>query len=110
MTSGAYILLFVTVMLSGASYFLFNKTNVYFLKLSLAFTGAFLFAISVLHLMPEVYQNAGASVGVFVLIGFFLQIILEFFSEGIEHGHMHVHKDHAHAFPFAMMISLCIHS
>lgn len=97
-------------MLSGSAFFLFKKTNTYFLKLSLAFTGAFLFAISVLHLMPEVYQNTGASVGVFVLIGFFLQIILEFFSEGIEHGHMHVHKHHTNAFPFTMMISLCIHS
>lgn len=106
----AYLLLFISVMLSGASYFLFNKTNIYFLKLSLAFTGAFLFAISVLHLMPEVYQNNGASIGVFVLIGFFFQIILEFFSEGIEHGHTHVHKHHTSAFPFTMMISLCIHS
>ncbi len=110
MTAGAYILLFFSVMLSGVTYFLFNKTNVYFLKLSLAFTGAFLFAISVLHLMPEVYQNTGASVGVFVLIGFFIQIILEFFSEGIEHGHTHVHKHHTNAFPFTMMIGLCLHS
>ena len=97
-------------MLSGASYFLFNKTNVYFLKLSLAFTGAFLFAISVLHLMPEVYQHTGSSIGIFILFGFFFQIILEFFSEGIEHGHTHVHKHHANTFPFTMMISLCIHS
>ena len=75
MSVSLYLLLFVSVMLSGASYFLFKKTNVYFLKLSLAFTGAFLFAISVLHLMPEVYQHNTSSIGIFILIGFFFQII-----------------------------------
>jgi zinc transporter ZupT len=44
------------------------------------------------------------------MIGFFLQIIMEFFSEGIEHGHMHIHHDHKGAFPTTMMISLCLHS
>ena len=60
--------------------------------------------------MPEVYDNNTTSIGIFILIGFFFQIILEFFSEGIEHGHMHVHTHHSNAFPFAMMISLCLHS
>lgn len=110
MTLGDYLILFISVMLSGSAYFLFKKTNTYFLKLTLSFTGAFLFAISVLHLMPEVYQHTGSSIGIFILIGFLFQIMLEFFSEGIEHGHMHVHKNHSGKFPFAMMISLCIHS
>lgn len=80
------------------------------LKLSLAFTGAFLFAISVLHLIPSVYQSSDLHIGIYVLIGFFMQIFIEFFSEGIEHGHIHVHHTHEKTFPLAMMIGLSLHS
>jgi len=76
----------------------------------LAFSGAYLFALSVLHLIPEVYSSEVKWIGAYVLLGFFIQIILEVLSQGIEHGHIHVHQDHAHAFPLAMMLGLCIHS
>lgn len=105
-----YLLLFFTILLSGLSFFLFKKTNELALKLALAFTGAFLFAISVLHLIPSVYQSSDTHIGIYVLIGFFLQIFIEFFSEGIEHGHIHVHHTHEKTFPMAMMIGLCLHS
>jgi len=105
-----YILLFVSVFVAGASFFLIKKPGVYFLKLLLSFSGAFLFAITVLHLMPEVYSSSQVNIGLWILIGFFLQIVMEFFSEGIEHGHMHVHQHHSGAFPLTMMISLCLHS
>ncbi len=41
--------------------------------------------------------------------GILLQIILEFFSKGAEHGHIHIHKNET-AFPWLLFISLCIHS
>lgn len=106
-----YIILFLSVIISGISV-LFIDISSKNLKLLLSFSGAFLFAISVLHLIPEIYSSGTQNVGIFILIGFFAQILLEFFSEGIEHGHIHVHKhDHGHnAFPFAMMIGLSIHS
>ncbi|MBL0096873.1 MAG: ZIP family metal transporter [Bacteroidetes bacterium] len=105
-----YILLFSSVLVSGGIFFLIKKPSHRFLKLLLSFSGAFLFAISVLHLMPEVYNNSGASIGAWIMIGFLLQIILELFSEGIEHGHIHVHKRNTDAFPLTMMISLSLHS
>ncbi len=105
-----YLILFFSVMLSGSAYFLINTSSKYFLKLSLAFSGSFLFAISVLHLMPAVYSHDTGNIGIFVLMGFFIQIILEFFSEGIEHGHIHVHQHHSKVFPLTMMVSLCLHS
>lgn len=106
-----YIFLFLSVIASGLSVLFINISSKN-LKLLLSFSGAFLFAISVLHLIPEIYSSPAGNVGVFILIGFFAQILLEFFSEGIEHGHIHIHKhDHAHsAFPYAMMIGLSIHS
>lgn len=105
-----YFLLFGSVMIGGIGYFIIKNPGPNFLKLILSFSGAFLFALTVLHLMPEVYQHNSASIGVWIMIGFFLQIIMEFFSEGIEHGHMHIHHDHKGTFPTTMMLSLCLHS
>ena len=102
--------LFVPVIISGVSIFLLKPQNKNNIKLLLSFSGAFLFAICVLHLIPEVYISADSDIGLYILIGFFFQILLEYFSEGIEHGHIHVHKDHSHAFPITIMISLCVHS
>ena len=41
--------------------------------------------------------------------GILIQIILEFFSKGAEHGHIHIHE-HETAFPWLLFVSLCIHS
>ncbi len=106
----AYFLLWITVVASGSSMFFFSGIKARILKLLLAFSGAYLFALCVLHLIPEVYKTHSSSIGIFILIGFFVQIVLEIFSEGIEHGHIHIHKHQHNAFPFALMIGLCVHS
>lgn len=105
-----YFILFASVTFGGLSFFLVRNPRPDFLKIVLSFSGAFLFALSVLHLMPTVYENAPESIGAWIMIGFFLQVILELFSEGIEHGHMHVHNHSDKVFPAGMMISLCLHS
>jgi len=79
-------------------------------RLLLSFSGAFLLAVVFLHMLPELYEEAGASIGAWVLGGFLLQVVLEFFSHGIEHGHMHVHGTGGKALPFLTLASLCIHS
>jgi zinc and cadmium transporter len=104
-----YFVLFLSVIISGSSVLFINISNSN-LKLILSFSGAYLFAISVLHLIPEIYVSGTPNIGIYILIGFFAQILLEFFSEGIEHGHIHVHKHAGHAFPYAMMAGLSIHS
>lgn len=104
------LLLFFSAFLGGTAVFLFKGGNHKFLKLVLAFSGAYLFGITVLHLIPDAYHGDDNMVGVFILIGFLFQIILEQFSDGIEHGHIHKHAhDHA-AFPFGIMLSLCLHA
>ena len=106
-----YIILFLSVIVSGTSVLFINISSRN-LKLILSFSGAFLFAICVLHLIPEIYISGTPNIGIYILIGFFAQILLEFFTEGIEHGHIHVHNHtgHQQAFPYAMMIGLSIHS
>jgi zinc transporter ZupT len=79
-------------------------------KLLLSFSGAFLLALTLFDLLPEVYEHLDAKqTGLFIMCGILLQIILEFFSKGAEHGHVHIHKDDTQ-FPWLLFISLCIHS
>lgn len=104
------ILLFSSALLGGMGIFLFKQDNTNRLKLILSFSGAYLFAITVLHLMPEVYRSGDSYIGLFVLGGFLLQVLMEQFSEGIEHGHIHKHSHSHYAFPFGIMISLCLHA
>lgn len=102
--------LFFCAFLGGLSIFLIKSDKTNFLKLILSFSGAYLFAITVLHLIPDAYSGPDSrEIGVFILIGFLFQVFLEQFSEGVEHGHMHKHS-HSHAFPFGIMISLCLHA
>jgi zinc transporter ZupT len=80
-------------------------------KLALVFAGSYLFSITIIHIFPELFHSSGnASVlGVFVLGGFFLQQCLEFFSSGVEHGHIHKHDSgHAHKESSAIWVLLAL--
>jgi len=110
MESWELILLFGSSLLGGLGIFLFKNDNSNRLKLVLSFSGAYLFAITVLHLMPDVYSSGNPQIGLFILGGFLLQILMEQFSEGIEHGHIHKHSHKHYVFPFGIMISLCLHA
>ena len=99
----AVILGFVIVKLTNAK----PLKNI---KLLLAFSGAFLLSLTVFDILPEVYEHLDAKqTGLFIMAGIFIQIFLEFFSQGAEHGHVHIHE-HQNAFPWLLFISLCIHS
>ena len=105
------IILFLAALLGGLAVFLFKKENTKNLKLVLSFSGAYLFAITILHLMPDVYESGNKYTGLFVLLCFSFQIILEQFSEGIEHGHIHTHQhEQKNIFPIGIMLSLCLHA
>lgn len=105
-----YLLLFLSAFLGGSLIFLIRNDLSKKLKLLLSFSGAYLFSITVLHLLPEVYSSGNAYVGLFILLGFGFQIFLEQFSEGIEHGHIHVHSHSHHVFPWGIMVSLSLHA
>ncbi len=83
-----------------------NKNN---LKLLLAFSGSFLLSLTVMHLLPDVYKSDNHNIGLFIMAGILFQIILEFFSKGAEHGHVHGHETLTHI-PWLLFISLCIHA
>ena len=105
-----YVVLIFTVLGSGLLIFLFKPDNQRVLKFLLAFSGAFLIGITFLKLIPEVFSKPAAFSGVFVLLGFLLQLMLELITEGAEHGHKHAHAEGEKASPFLLLLGLSIHS
>jgi zinc transporter ZupT len=105
-----YLLPIVAVLFGIVLAFLFKKNKSMSTKLLLSFSGAFLLALTLFDLLPEVYEHLeGKQTGLYIMSGILLQIMLEFFSKGAEHGHIHIHT-HESAFPWLLFISLCIHS
>lgn len=108
------IILFLITLIPGLAirrYAGFDKAN---FKFILIFSGAFLLSISILHLFPELYEHSESdlTISIIILAGIFLQMTLESFTSGIEHGHWHKHSDTSHspAFPYGLTLALCIHS
>lgn len=117
------LVLFLTPLLSGLAIYLVPKGSSARFRLLLVFAGAYLFSITVIHILPELYrQPIGAPwIGLLVLAGFFLQQFLEYITSGVEHGHVHVHDehqghDHHHTAPrktmsaLVLLVALCIHA
>jgi len=107
--------LFFAAVFSGLPLFWIPLKNELFQKLLLSFSGAFILALCLFHLLPEVYTGLEpGTAGLFLFAGFLLQQVLDYFSGGIEHGHTHHehehHHDHRHPFPALMLTGLCIHA
>ena len=109
--------LFAIALLGGATIETLGNKATKNLNLILAFGGSYIMGLLFLHLVPETYSYGSSFnvAGVFILIGFLVQILLEYISMGLEHGHVHLDghcKDHDHGkvLPWAAIISLCIHA
>jgi hypothetical protein len=78
------------------------------LKLILSFSGAFLLGITIFHLLPSVFGIADFNAGIWIVAGLVFQIVLEFLSQGAEHGHTHTHT--STRLPWVLFVSLCLHA
>lgn len=104
----AYLILFIFPFAGGYTALRLRTYKAQHLKLFLAFSGAFLFSITIISLLPELYtHHYSAQLGYFILLGFFLQILIDVFTGGIEHGHVHKHAD-THS--FRIFIALALHA
>lgn len=110
-----FSVLFFPVLLSGLTVYLV-KPNIKYLNLMTAFSGAYLLGISFLEIIPEIYSvDEHFTIGLFVLLGFFIQLVLDFITKGVEHGHEHleekgiVHRS-GYLSTMPIMIGICIHS
>lgn len=108
----AVLFLILVVLLSGGLMWWIRITKKQ-LKLLLSFSAAYLLSITFSTILPEVFEH-GNNVkqhAVVILGGFFLQIILEAFSHGIEHGHYHIHPEKsAMGYVIPLSASLYLHS
>lgn len=104
-----FLLLIVSVVIGGLLVSSIDQEkNKHIIKLLLAFSGGFLLAIAFTHFIPELYYRDDFNIGVFILLGFLIQLVLEFFSGGIEHGHIHALQNNK--LPLTLLIALSIHS
>ena len=110
-----YLFLFSSVLVGGGiAQALRGKTDEErwrsFLPLLLSFSGAYLLGIAAMELMPTVFGDPKLHSGVWLLGGFFVQLLLEGLSQGVEHGHVHAHKRESYRYALTVMVGLGIHA
>ncbi|MHB1921852.1 MAG: ZIP family metal transporter [Chitinophagaceae bacterium] len=100
----------VATLAGGVIPLIFKKIKPDLFVYLLGFTGAFLFGITILHLFPDVFKELGNSAGIYIVIGFFLQVFLQQLSHGMEHGHSHFPGEHQHSGLSALLLGLSLHA
>ncbi len=107
-----FILLFLTAFISGMLVFFAPNFRDKYFKMVLVFAGSYLFSITILHIIPELFDSGYSSsrMGLYILVGFLLQQLLEFWSSGVEHGHIHKHESETSKGVFTLMLGLFIHA
>ncbi|HYD22701.1 MAG TPA: ZIP family metal transporter [Flavipsychrobacter sp.] len=98
------LLLFIITLLAGSVPLWFKGLNDRSMNLLLAFSGSFLLSITFLHLLHETFEELHATAGLYLLTGFFLQLIIQRFTHGIEHGHVHT-DGHDHHVPLGSILA-----
>jgi zinc transporter ZupT len=119
------LLLFAVTLLGGSAPLWLKGVNEKSTNYLLAFSGSFLLSITLLHLLPETFEEVGSGAGILVLAGFFTQMVIQRMTHGVEHGHAHIHIDghghvhgathheqeHTHSLPlFSIILGLSIHA
>ncbi|MCB0570652.1 MAG: ZIP family metal transporter [Phaeodactylibacter sp.] len=105
-----YALLFLSVLGGGALALPFQNRAQPVMRLLLSFSGAYLLGITVVHLMPGAFSVAGSSPSLWILGGFFVQLLLEQLSRGVEHGHVHIHDKGPKSLAIQVMAGLSLHA
>ncbi len=106
-----YLLPFLAVVLGFTTVYFLKPQKPKQIKILLSFSGGFLLATTIFNLFPEVYEHSAnmKTTGLFIVGGMLIQIFLEYFSKGTEHGHVH-HSKAEDSFPFLLFGSLFIHA
>ncbi|MCB0497344.1 MAG: ZIP family metal transporter [Cyclobacteriaceae bacterium] len=109
------LILLGSALLGGVLAFFYSEKKRVDYSLVLAFSGAYLFSITITHILPELFSSSEniSHTGLYVLAGFFLQQILELFTAGAEHGHLHSKDNHHHhraGLAISLLVGLSIHS
>jgi zinc and cadmium transporter len=101
-------ILFLSSFIVGVLFINVSISNNKFYKNLLSFSGAFLFGLTILHFIPEVFHDFEPFVGIWILLGFSFQIVIEFLTQGLDHGHYH--SGGKHKLSMSAIIGLFVHS
>jgi len=108
------ILLF-SALIGGYLAFKYRSIEKLSFGMVLGFAGSYLLVITLVHILPELYissSNIGIT-GIYVVSGFFLQLLLENLTAGAEHGHVHPldhHHDHKAGLGISLLVGMSIHA
>ncbi len=103
-------LLIVVTMGSGILVYAFPSLSSHHFSYVLAFAGSYLFSTAIVHLIPELFEKAHdegvTSIGIYLLIGFFLQFFLDVFGGSVAHGHL----AQGGRSSISLVVALCLHA
>ena len=104
--------LFLVTFIGGSAPLWVKRLNDDAMQYLLAFSGAFLLSMTMLHLLPETFEEIGSKAGFYLLLGFFIQLAIQRLTHGVEHGHTHIHEHngHKHIPMMSIMLGLGIHA
>lgn len=110
----SFLALVLSALLGGVVVLVQCSTKV--LPMLLTFSGGYLLANTLLHLIPDLFTSKviPTHIGGYIMLGFFLQRFIETFSAGVEHGHSmapisgHVCVKNYKIFSF--LISIALHA
>ena len=101
-----WIVLLLSVAIgSGAAWVVPTDSKAF--KYLLSFSGAFLFATLLTHMLPEIFEHGNWNMGWWIMLGFAIQLLLDHLSEGLEHGHFHTK---ASKVPWLAISGLLLHA
>lgn len=115
-------LIFVFTIIGGGIPLWYKRMDKNVMICLLTFTGAFLLGITVLHLIPDTFEELGyRKAGIYILVGFLLQVFMQQWSRGMEHGHgysdpakemrQHDHGGHTErSTAFGLVVGLSVHA
>lgn len=103
-----YLGLILVVWMGAILPMLIKKGDLFFTRL-LLFSGSYLLGIAIIHFIPDIITNSPAKTP-WILVGFFLQIIIQKFSSGSEHGHIHNVNLLNKGIAFQVLIGLSFHT
>jgi len=111
----AIALLIILTLVAGLSPLLIKKTNSQLFHLTLVFTGAYLLGITLSHLMPELFNSHldRREVALWIILGYFMQLLLDYFTSGVEHGHLHqaaAHHRHGAITMVTLLTAMGVHA
>lgn len=110
MIFGLNLFLFAVTIFGGLLPVIYSKWSDSKMNYLLTFSGAYLLSVNMLHLIPESAEVLGFEMGLYLLIGFFLQQVLQRFTHGVEHGHTHIGHGHRSLPVVGLIIGMSVHA